>query len=209
MASPLTSSPRTSCLYRLMTWVRLSLACRISAGTGRRGGAGLKDCGGLWWGGVPHLHPRPRGRGGAWGQPFLTPLPQALRGPHPVPWLPLPAPQHRRRPWPPGPHTGPAVWRPWISTGLHSFLLSSLYARHLREALPHPSSTPQVLPCAPPCPLPPPNRLPGPQPQFLVSSQGEELLGDLALFALVTAIAPGLEQCQHKPGPPGPGLRGS
>lgn len=39
VASPLTSSPRTSCLYRLITWVRLSLACRISAGTGRRGEA--------------------------------------------------------------------------------------------------------------------------------------------------------------------------
>ena len=140
----------------------------------------------------------------------------------------LASPSTQTRPWPPGPHTGPAVWRPWISTGLHSFLPSSLYARHLREALPHPSPTPQVLytrhlrealphpsptpqvlPCAPPCPLPPPNRLPGPQPQFLVSSQGEELLGDLALFTLVTAIAPGLEQCLHKPGPPGPGLRGS
>ena len=121
----------------------------------------------------------------------------------------LARPSTPTRPWPPGPHTGPAVWRPWISTGLHSFLPSSLYARHLREALPHPSPTPQVLPCAPPCPLPPPNRLPGPQPQFLVSSQGEELLGDLALFTLVTAIAPGLEQCLHKPGPPGPGLRGS
>lgn len=36
VASPLSSSPRTSCLYRLITWVRLSLACRISAGTGRR-----------------------------------------------------------------------------------------------------------------------------------------------------------------------------
>lgn len=37
VASPLTSSPRTSCLYRLITWVRLSLACRISAGIGRTG----------------------------------------------------------------------------------------------------------------------------------------------------------------------------
>lgn len=45
VASPLTSSPRTSCLYRLITWVRLSLACRISAGTGRRGEVGLKK----WW----------------------------------------------------------------------------------------------------------------------------------------------------------------
>lgn len=37
MASPLTSSPLTSCLYRLITWVRLSLACRISAGIGMEG----------------------------------------------------------------------------------------------------------------------------------------------------------------------------
>lgn len=46
-ASPLTSSPRTSCLYRLITWVRLSLACRISAGMGRRGEASVKECGGF------------------------------------------------------------------------------------------------------------------------------------------------------------------
>lgn len=36
MSSADTSSPFTSCLYRLMTWVRLSLACKISAGNGEK-----------------------------------------------------------------------------------------------------------------------------------------------------------------------------
>lgn len=42
-ASPLTSSPLTSCLYRLITWVRLSLACRISAGIGMEGRGQAKE----------------------------------------------------------------------------------------------------------------------------------------------------------------------
>lgn len=67
MASPLTSSPRTSCLYRLITWVRLSLACRISAATGRRGETRLKEGGGPWAGGNHPTSTQASGEGAGLG----------------------------------------------------------------------------------------------------------------------------------------------
>lgn len=86
VASPLTSSPRTSCLYRLITWVRLSLACRISAATGRRGETRLKEGGGPWAGGNHPTSTQASGEGaGLGGSPsHLLSLRRSETCPRPV-----------------------------------------------------------------------------------------------------------------------------